>query len=45
MQGICSGIDAYIGRGHLLPQLLFRSGSHIVDHATPAYFFNKVHER
>ena len=43
VEGVGGRINADVSRGHLFLELFFRSGHHIVNHATPFQFFNKVH--
>ncbi len=44
MQTVGCRVDAEVGHGHLLLQLFFCAGHHLVDHATPFEFFYEVHK-
>ena len=43
MERIGRRVDTQIGSGHLFVQLLFGSGHHVVNHASPLKFFYKIH--
>lgn len=42
MKGICGWVETNITGGDLFLQLLLSPWHHIVDHAPPAQFFNKI---
>ena len=43
VQRVGRGVDAQVGRGHFLVELFFGARHHVVNHAAPFQFFNKIH--
>ena len=43
MEGVGRRVDAEVGRGHFFFELFFCAGHHLVNHATPGEFFDKIH--
>ena len=43
MQAVGRGVEAYIARCHFFFQLFFGSGHDILDHPSPAEFFDQIH--
>ena len=42
VQRVGGGVNTKVSRGHLLLELLFSAGHHILDHAAPSEFFYKI---
>ena len=45
VQGICGGVNTKVSRGHLLLELFFSAGHHVLYHAAPSEFFYEILHR